>query len=417
MKSASTDSTRILSIDLLRGLAVLLMLFVTDAAGIVTTPKWLLPSSGRSDSLTLADLCLPWFLLVCGAAIPVAFRQGAVKYPNKWLFAFHILMRTLSLWIMGIMLANADDFGGNWRSGLWSCIMLSSFIVGWMEWPKGMRVSAVSQSLIRVTAMIILALLAAYYGSRNGEWLTIRGWGTLGLIGWGYLLGSICFLVTRGYLAGLVFGAAILFAMHKMDLVAWQERLAARSELELFQPYLGGIASWLVRVDRVVDFGSVISPLGGCVLLGCILGTIAQDAKYATFGEMLKKIGLLLVGSVLAAVIYDAGSGVSSASRTPAWILYSVLVPILLWFILWFVADRGRKLFGIQWLADIGANSLFAFLLVPWLLALLQLMDSDLYQRLGAESFWNPLWRPCLVTIVVGGLTAILSRIGWRMTL
>lgn len=412
-----TETRRIPSLDMMRGLAVILMVFITDAAGIFTTPNWLRVSEGGRDNLGLGDFCLPWFLLVCGAAIPIAFQQQLAGNKNRWLFAYHILTRTISLWVMGILMANAPFFGGNWRAGLWEFVLITALIVGWMDWPKSLNVSTTSQSLFRITAMIIIAVLAAYYGSRDGQWLTIRGWGTLGVIGWAYLIGACAYLLTRGNAAGLVAISAILLAAANLDPSQWLTRIQARSELGSLQPYLVKIAEYWVRLDSYVDFGALIGPLGGCVTLGCVVGVMLHNSRSEQVRETLKKFAGLLVGLLVAAIIYDAKFGVDRSQMSPAWILYSILVACNLWLVMWLFADRMEKLWGVQWLADIGANALFAFLLVPWLLTLFQLMRWDIYQQLGQESFWNPIWRPAIITVLVASLTAFISRLGWRMHL
>lgn len=409
--------SRVDSLDLLRGLAVLLMVFITDAAGIFTTPNWLRVSADANDTLTIGDLCLPWFLMICGAAIPIAFPKSMTSAKDRWKLAYHILTRTISLWIMGILIANAPFFGGNWRSGLWEFVLLTSLIVGWLDGPKSLRVSATSQSLLRISAMIVIALLAAYYGSRNGEWLTLRGWGTLGMIGWGYLIGALVYLLTAGNMTGLVALAAILFATYQFEPQQWLNRIQNRSELGSLQPYIEQMIQYLVRLDGLIDIGTILGPLGGCVVVGSVLGVIARDGQSGDAKESLKKMAGFLLALLAAAIVYDARYGINRSQSSPAWILYSVLIASNLWLILWGVADRVQRRWGLQWLADIGANSLMAYLLVPWLLALIQLMHWDIYDRLGQESFWNPLWRPAIVTAVVASITSLSSRFGFRMHL
>jgi hypothetical protein len=265
--------------------------------------------------------------------------------------------------------------------------------------------------------MIIIAVLSAYYGSREGEWLTLRSWGVLGVIGWGYLVGAIAYLVTQGSSAGLVAIAAILLAAANLEPNDWLVRLQGRSELGAVQPYAISLAEYWVRSDAFIDFGGMIGPLGGCTVLGCVLGCVIQQSRSESTRETLQKVAGLLIGLLLAAIVCDAKFGLDRAQMSPAWILYSVLVACNIWLLFWFVADRMKEMWGLQWLADIGANALFAFLLVPWLLTVFQLMRWDIHQQLGEDSFWNPLWRPAIVTICVSAITAFLSRLGWRMHL
>ncbi|MEY4565309.1 MAG: hypothetical protein RLY14_279 [Planctomycetota bacterium] len=414
MNSKNT-SNRILSIDVLRGISVLLMIFVNDAASIQQVSWWFKHAGSTDDYMTIADFCFPLFLFLVGASVPLSLHR--VSDQNYWLTAYHILTRTTSLLVMGLLMVNADSFGGNWRSGLWSFIMLSCFIIGWMDWPKGLAISAASQSLIRISAMIALAFLAAYYKSNRGEWLTIQWWGILGLIGWAYLVTILCYALSGGRQAGLVAAAAMLFALYFADPAELLERVRDRTWLGSLGPYLQEGAKLLLRIDSVVDFKTVIGPLGGCAVLGSILGKQILESRYCSVAETCRSTVYLVAGSFIAAVIYDAAYGINKINATPAWILYSVSLSTVLWIILWGIVDRGGYHSGLQWLADIGANPLFAFLFVPCLLALLKVIGWNVWQQWGSEAWLHPLSRPLAVTLLVGALTALLSRIGWRVKL
>lgn len=414
MNSKNTPN-RIMSIDVLRGIAVLLMIFVNDAASIQQVSWWFKHAGSSDDFMTIADYCFPLFLFIVGASIPLSLQRAADQ--SYWLTAYQIFTRATSLLVMGLLMVNADSFGGNWRSGLWSFVMLSCLIVGWMDWPKKLAISAASQSLIRISAMIALAFLAAYYKSNRGEWLTIQWWGILGLIGWAYLVAVICYVICGGRLAGLVAAAAMLFALYLADPSELLERIRDRTWLGSLGPYLQAGAKILLRIDSIVDLKTVIGPLGGCAVLGSILGKLILESRYCSAAETCRSVLYLAIGSFLAAVICDAAFGINKINATPAWILYSVSFATLSWIILWGIVDRAGYYAGFQWLADIGANPLFAFLLVPCLLAFFKVIGWSFWQKWGDAAWLHPLARPLTVTIISGALTALLSRAGWRVKL
>jgi predicted acyltransferase len=404
-----------MSIDVLRGIAVLLMIFVNDAASIQQV-SWRFKHAGSSDDfMTIADYCFPLFLFIVGASIPLSLQRVADQ--NYWLTAYQIFTRATSLLLMGLLMVNADSFGGNWRSGLWSFVMLSCLIVGWMDWPKGLAISDASQSLIRISAMIALAFLAAYYKSNRGEWLTIQWWGILGLIGWAYLVAVICYVLCGGRPAGLVAAAAMLFALYLADPSELLERIRDRAWLGSLGPYLQAGVKILLRVDSIVDFKTVIGPLGGCAVLGSILGKLILESRYCSATETCRNALYLAVGTFLAAVIFDAAFGINKVKATPAWVLYSVSFATLSWIMLWGIVDRGGYSTGFQWLADIGANPLFAFLMVPCLLAFFKVIGWNFWQKWGDQAWLHPLARPLAVTMIISALTALLSRAGWRVKL
>src|SRR5215831_10116467 len=70
------ESTRIRSIDVLRGLTILVMMFVNDLHGVTGAPAWMKhiqPSD--SDGMTFVDVVFPAFLFIVGMSIPFAIGR------------------------------------------------------------------------------------------------------------------------------------------------------------------------------------------------------------------------------------------------------------------------------------------------------------------------------------------------------
>ena len=62
-KNSQTSPVRIESIDVIRGLTILVMIFVNDIGNVPGTPKWMKHMPTRSDGMTFVDLVFPAFLL------------------------------------------------------------------------------------------------------------------------------------------------------------------------------------------------------------------------------------------------------------------------------------------------------------------------------------------------------------------
>jgi len=117
-KQAAPQRERLVSLDLLRGLAVMGMILVNEMAGMQDQGR-VFPTllHSRWDGLTLADVVFPAFLTMVGISIPFSFRQRSAaavadQYP-------HILWRALRLILLGFVLSNQwwfiDFEGSSWR--------------------------------------------------------------------------------------------------------------------------------------------------------------------------------------------------------------------------------------------------------------------------------------------------------------
>ena len=115
MPATATDPAkpqRLVSLDLLRGLAVIGMIIVNEMAGM-ESPVYPLLLHSRWNGLTIADVVFPGFLFMVGVSIPLAFkRREEVDYSA-------ILWRTARLLLLGFILSNlfwlSKFDSGTWR--------------------------------------------------------------------------------------------------------------------------------------------------------------------------------------------------------------------------------------------------------------------------------------------------------------
>src|SRR5215475_13702576 len=89
-------SGRIDSVDVLRGLTMLLMVFVNDLGP--AAPSWMHHiRPPHADGMTLADIVFPWFLFIVGVSIPLAFERARGLGVSAGKQLIHILLRTAGL--------------------------------------------------------------------------------------------------------------------------------------------------------------------------------------------------------------------------------------------------------------------------------------------------------------------------------
>src|SRR5580704_17276305 len=102
------SATRLASIDIFRGLTMVVMIFVNDLASVHGLPWWTYHMAASVDAMTYVDMVFPFFLFIVGLSIPLAIGQRLKKNPSPHALLLHVLIRAASLIVLGLILANAD---------------------------------------------------------------------------------------------------------------------------------------------------------------------------------------------------------------------------------------------------------------------------------------------------------------------
>lgn len=145
---APSVAERVVSIDVLRGLTMLVMLFVNDIGqpdlGNVThAPSWLYHIDPVFDGMTLPDVIFPTFLFLVGLSIPLALERRLARGDSLVVIVGHVLIRAAGLVFIGLCMGNMDgiDAAATGMSGpLWRLLTLTSIVVLWLgEPPPGVR--------------------------------------------------------------------------------------------------------------------------------------------------------------------------------------------------------------------------------------------------------------------------------------
>ena len=128
------NSNRIMSIDIMRGITLFLMLFVNDlyVAGV---PKWLVHTQATDDGMGLADWVFPGFLFMVGLSIPYAVEARKKKGHSDSRIWAHILFRTLSLLLIGVLMVNIPLLNPElttMSTELWAVLVYGCIFLIWM---------------------------------------------------------------------------------------------------------------------------------------------------------------------------------------------------------------------------------------------------------------------------------------------
>src|SRR3990170_4445604 len=98
---SKTTPERITTIDILRALTMVLMIFVNDLWSLTNIPAWLGHVDQGVDGIGLADVVFPAFLFIVGLSIPYAIENRRKHGDSDWDLVKHVLWRTVALLVLG----------------------------------------------------------------------------------------------------------------------------------------------------------------------------------------------------------------------------------------------------------------------------------------------------------------------------
>ncbi|HEY6976511.1 MAG TPA: DUF5009 domain-containing protein, partial [Chitinophagaceae bacterium] len=215
---------RILSIDAFRGITILVMVFVNELAGVRDIPAWMKHMPANADAMSFVDVVFPGFLFIVGMAIPFALNNRIAKGASFLQLQEHILFRTLGLLVLGVFMVNAE--GGNYNEALmgmsvdlWALLFFAAVILIWKVYYTNNKTIVY---ILRAIGFITLIILAILYKGTNGEFITPKWWGILGLIGWAYLYSCIFYQLCKGdkYLLAILIAVCVtIYALGSLQSV------------------------------------------------------------------------------------------------------------------------------------------------------------------------------------------------------
>jgi Uncharacterized conserved protein len=410
----SSAAERISSLDTLRGLDILVMIFVNDLAGVQGAPAWMKHISPHdADGMTFVDVVFPAFLFIVGTAIPFAIGKRLEQGESLWRVWKHILTRTLSLLIIGVFMVNEESISdqGVLRPALWSLLMYIGVILVWNVLPREPGRKRTLMIGLRVAGVALLVTMALLYrGSGEPGLIEMRPqwWGILGLIGWAYLVACIVYTSFRTQMAGIIGMVAILYCV--------------------FIANAAGAFANLTWITRWVDIGSMLGSHAAITVSGVALGMmLTSSSPLKTHARRMQWALLYGVGLAAAGYLLHAAHDIhrmfiiNKIFATPPWCLWCSAITVWFWVAIYWLMDvRGWQRWAVL-LEPAGQNPLFAYVLAPVLYALFALAAmvlgrGNFYEAMGG-SFATGFWRSIIFAFAVTWLAGGLRRAGVQLKL
>jgi len=340
-----SDNNRIYSIDVMRGLTLVLMLFVNDLY-MPGVPAWLGHMEADFDGMGLADWVFPGFLFMVGMAIPFSIGKRISEGQDTFSIARHIVIRTVSLLIIGVLMLNSGrvnpEFTGISKN-LWALLMYTGIFLIWNKY-RETDTNFFTVTGLKLFGIGILTGLVFIFKSgefaNNGSLIT-SWWGILGLIGWGYLIAAFVYLAVRNN----ILNTAIAFLFFLI--------LNILSKLEL-----------LDSLDRIKPvFGVIIEGNVPLIVLAGLITTLIlkkySEKDYKTAIVTIVTIGVL---SLLSGFILRNWFIISKIQATPSWGLICNGITMMLFALLYWIVDIRKYTKWTRIFKPAGENSLTTYL-------------------------------------------------------
>ncbi len=393
------DLTRVASIDILRALTMVLMIFVNDLGSLKDIPLWLEHVEPGVDGIGLADVVFPAFLFIVGLSLPFAMENRRKKGESEWQLVKHVLKRTVALLVMGVFLVNGEtinEAGTGMPRYLWNTLSCLSFILIWNSYSKNAnRYFVYAAKAAGIITLLILAIV--YRGGEDNQLISFRPqwWGILGLIGWSYLVSGLITVASKNKF-WIILGAWGFFCILSMI----------------------NKAGYIPK-DSVISF--VPSPILGGTLTGLTLGGVLTALIFRYFKTQNKNWNMTIVFMgfsallIILSIITRPYWKLAKLGATPAWLFLCSAITILGFIAVYWIADVKGKAKWFRVIGPAGTDTLLCYLVPYFIYALLRVTHFHWPDPIitGAAG----LVKSFLLALLCVFITRMLNRAGVRLRL
>jgi predicted acyltransferase len=390
------SAKRIDSIDILRAITMVLMIFVNDFWTLTNIPDWLKHAPRGVDGIGFSDVIFPAFLFIVGLSLPYAIEHRRIKGETTTQILKHVLFRTFALLTMGVFLVNGESINAKASGiigGIWFPMVCLCFILIWNNYSE--KISFVLRSILQYASIFILILLSFIY--RGGENGNIRfethWWGILGLIGWAYLASALItvFAKNNGYilLVGWIFFCA-LSILNKTNLIPDS----------IFLDYLPGT-------------------IKGGTLVALSMGGVLSSFVFRHYVQKITNLKLSLVfilasiGLIALSLLTRPNWGLSKLGATPAWLFLCSALTLLFFTLLYWIVDVWKKSYYFNFIKAAGTDTLLCYLIPYFFYGIYELSGFHLPELI--TSGWIGLLKSLLFAVLCVFITKKLNNSGVRL--
>ncbi|HEY6413499.1 MAG TPA: DUF5009 domain-containing protein [Edaphobacter sp.] len=399
ISTAQSTTTRLASIDIFRGLTMIVMIFVNDLDSVHGLPWWTHHAKANIDVMTYVDMVFPFFLFIVGLSMPLAIQQRLKKNPSLPALWLHVAIRSASLVVLGLILANAE-LGDPTRMGIdpnaWALLALAGASL-FLSIYKGSERATKLHYWLRIAGLVLTVAMFAIFRrtTHDGHVAGIDGSYAeiLGIIGYTYFAVAILYIPTRRWLWAPLAWLAALVTFNAVC-TAGGNALIKHVPLYVWPFHNGSSAS--------------------IVMAGIVTSVIFLSAhRWQTLRQKIL-LGIVFGFSTLTSGWLLTPLGISKIRATPTWCLYSIGAAVLLFTLLYWICDVKKQTAWASFARPAGANTLLTYL-IPDFYYFFTFWLGFKYFESHLNDGWSGVMRSViftgLVLVIASGLTKLKVRL------
>jgi len=399
--TGQSTTTRLASIDIFRGLTMVVMIFVNDLDSVHGLPWWTHHMAANINAMTYVDMVFPFFLFIVGLSIPLAIQQRLKKNPSMPALWLHVIIRAGSLIVLGLILANvelADPARMGINRYLWAILALTGASL-FLSVYKGSERATTLHRWLRLFGLVLTVVMFAIFRRTTHDghaaWIDGSYPEILGIIGYTYFAVAILYIPTRRWLWAPLAWLVALVTFNAFCAV--QGNALIRHVPLYIWPFHNGSSASLIMAGIVTSI----------IFLGA--------HRWQSLRQKIL-LGLTFGFSALVAGWFLTSLGISKIRATPTWCLNSAGAAVLLFTLLYWVCDVKKRTAWAFFARPAGSNTLLTYLIPDFYYFFVPLFGIT-YFATHLNSGWPGVMRSVVFTAIVLAIAAGFTKLKIRLQL
>jgi len=346
--ASATSPSRLASIDIFRGLTMVVMIFVNDLAGVRGLPWWNYHAPAQADLMTYVDMVYPFFLFAVGLSVPLAVKARLKKTESTLALWRHVIVRSASLVVLGLILANAekgDPARIGFNQNLWAILALLGAALYLSVYTGTGRGAKIHKALRILGLVLVIAMYAIFRRTTHdghAGWIDGSYPEILGLIGYTFFAVSLLYIPTRRWLWAPFGWLVALVTFNALCTAKW---IVLPHHLPLyFWPF---------------DNGAMASiTMAGIATSVIFLG----EHRWKALGQKMSMAAAFALAALASGRLLTP-LGISKIRATPTWSLYCIAASVACFAILHWICDAKKRTGWAFFARPAGSNTLLTYLL------------------------------------------------------